>query len=179
MIKINLLEYRKTRLRIRIQKELFIMGLIVFFIVIVMSLLSSNINRKIEALNSVSTLTQQEVDVIRRIVKQVEEFEKKEVSLKELIDIIKILKANQTSSVIILDEINATIPKDIWLTSIRQEGNKIKLIGYAFSNTEIAQFMKNMELTNLIVNIELVESSQTSIEQEKVNKFTIQFEMKI
>lgn len=102
--------------------------------------------------------------------KQKEIFEKK-------IDLITSLKAQQPIAVIILNEINKCLPDWVWLTELNYENRLIQIRGNALSNNLIADFIRNLEDSPYLQNVDLKSSVQKTSGDQTYLEFalTLQF----
>jgi type IV pilus assembly protein PilN len=173
MIKINLLDYRKIKRKEGIQK-----GILFSLLLLVLSLggigvLSYQQRSEIVRINGEIKKVEDKLNDIKKVVDTVKEFEEKKKRLEHIINVISGLRANQTNPASIMDDINMSLPNEIWLTSFSEDALMIKLQGFSFSDPGIAVFMKNLERLRYLSNIELQESKQASIQGEKVRNFVI------
>lgn len=102
--------------------------------------------------------------------KQKEIFEKK-------IDLITSLKAQQPIAVIILNEISKCLPDWVWLTELNYENRLIQIRGNALSNNLIADFIRNLEDSPYLQNVDLKSSVQRTSGDQTYLEFalTLQF----
>jgi Tfp pilus assembly protein PilN len=175
MIKINLIDYRRLKKVMQVQKEL---GLYLLLIVAGLGIIGYVWNNKageVKAMNSEITVWKGKLTKINEVVQKVDEAKAKNDRTKDILKSIRILKTNQKDPSQLLDEINIRIPSEIWLEKFLETDKMVILEGISFTDPGIATFMKKLEnLTKYFSNIELVQSRQVKIENEKVRKFTIQ-----
>lgn len=88
---------------------------------------------------------QQRVAELSDIIRQVEEFERKEKLLQRKIEVITDLKNGQRGPVELMDEISKALPDLLWLDRLQQRGNEITLSGRAFNTNAIASFVENLD----------------------------------
>src|SRR3989338_4994547 len=152
MIKINLIFDRKAIEREKTKQQL-LLGVILIFITIGISgFLWYSQNKNIENIN---------------------DKEKKKKRLEEIVKAIGELKNTQKGPARILDNINIILPSEIWLISLSEGSGQMKMDGFSFSNPSIATFMENIKASRYFSDAELLEIQQTTIEGEKVKKFTL------
>ena len=175
MIKINLIDYRRLKKVIQLQREL---GIYLLLVVIVLGTIGFVWIKKageVKAMNSEINLWQGKLKKINKVVQKVDEAKAKKDRTKEILKNIKILKTNQKDPSQLLDDINIRIPSEIWLTKFLETDSMVILEGLSFTDPGIATFMKQLEnLTKYFGAIELVQSSQVKISGEKIRKFKIQ-----
>lgn len=173
MIKINLLDWRREKKIRAIKGELAVFFVVLFASWATMGFINYKLNSTIKQLNKKIEVAEVELARLKEIVKDVDKVEKTENRLKEIIRLIGELKKKQDKPVKLIDEINISLPPEIWLISIEQGETEVKIQGIAFNNPAIAYFMRRLENSNLFDRIELVETAQEIIMKEKVKKFSL------
>ncbi len=66
----------------------------------------------------------------------------------------------------------------MYLRSVKQNGAKVTLIGYAQSNARVSTLMRNIESSPWLGSPELVEIKSVALDKQKVNEFTLNLQMK-
>ncbi len=119
-----------------------------------------------------ATKRQQDLQVIKS---RVEAFERKKAMLDAKVNLIERLKAQQSGPVHMLDELSKSLPDYVWLTSVEQTGNSLKLVGETNSLSAVADFISNLQRSGWFPKVDLVDSAETN----KIVKFTLQAEFKL
>lgn len=174
MIKINLIDYRKIKRVLQLQKDLlrYLVGIALALVAI--GIIWQNQSNRIEEVNSEITHWTVELKKIDKTVKKVDEAKAKKERITHVLKSIRILKDHQTDPAQLLDVININLPSDVWLTAFEEVGSSVLLKGYSFSDPAIAAFMKNLEkLSAYFGNIELIETRQVRVAGEKIKRFSI------
>jgi type IV pilus assembly protein PilN len=76
------------------------------------------------------------------------------------------------------------LPDGVYLRSLRQNGTKVTLIGYAQSNARVSTLMRNIETSPWLTQPELVEIKSVvnpgarGAQEPRVNEFTLTFQLK-
>jgi Tfp pilus assembly protein PilN len=87
------------------------------------------------------------------------------------IDVIEKLKENQKGPVLLLNSVIQSIPKDgdLWLTSLNQVADQIKIVGFTQRTEVIPDFMVNLSATGFFqsVDLEVIER------QKEASKFSL------
>ena len=80
------------------------------------------------------------------------------------INVIETLKENQTGPVLLLNHLIQSMPRtgNLWLTTLDQKADQIKVIGYAQHDELIPDFMVNLESSGFFESVDL-----ETIESEK------------
>ena len=104
-------------------------------------MLSSEISEKGAEIAAV----QKEVDELRPIILEVEQFEARKAELEHKISVINTLKENQRGPVEIMDQISKALPEMLWLTRMQLRGNAVTVNGQAFNTNAVANFLDNLD----------------------------------
>ncbi len=88
---------------------------------------------------------QQEADKLKKIIEEVERFEKRRDSLENRIALINQLKQNQKGPVRLLDRISRDLPDLVWLDRMQLAGNQITIQGRTLNPNAAATFVENIK----------------------------------
>lgn len=108
-------------------------------------------NAKIEALN-------RQLQGLKERTKEVRALTEKKKELTDKLSIIATLKKNKTGPVKLLDEINTAIPEKAWLGGLEEGSGELKIKGQALDDQTVAQFMKELELSDYFLSVQLLET---------------------
>ncbi len=103
-----------------------------------------------------------EVERLRPIIAEVDQFKAKQAALENKITVIKDLKRKQQGPVHIMDEISKAIPDLLWLDRMTLQGTFVTLQGQAFNTSAIAAFIENLNRV-----VEFKEPDTKSIQQNR------------
>ena len=112
---------------------------------------------------------------IKTLDKQIEEINSLESAKQKFIarmDIIEKLQRSRPEIVHVFDEIVRTLPEGVYLTSVKQNGMRLKFEGIAQSSTRVSSFMRNIDGSQWLRNPEL-EVVQTSKGSGPGSSFTL------
>jgi Tfp pilus assembly protein PilN len=108
---------------------------------------------------------------LQDLKKEIDKYEKLKQLRQSRIDVIEKLKDNQTGPVLLLNNIIQSIPRDgvLWLTSLNQKADKIKIVGYTQQTEVIPDFMSNLTASGIFksVDLEMIDS------QKEASKFSL------
>jgi type IV pilus assembly protein PilN len=109
---------------------------------------------------------------LQGLKKEIDRYEQMKQERQSRIDVIEQLKANQTGPVLLLNHIVHSIPigSALWLTSLDQKGDQIRISGLTVRGETIPDFMSNLSATGFFktVDLELYED-----QQKDTAKFTL------
>jgi type IV pilus assembly protein PilN len=100
---------------------------------------------QIRELDSKIAAAEQRQRELQAIKKQVDELEQKRATFQRKVDLIYRLQAEQQGPVHLLDELSRALPDFVWLGSLDQTGNQIRLSGQSNSLTSVADFITALQ----------------------------------
>ena len=168
MIKINLLPTKKARKTLGIKQELIMSGLFLVLLMMIMGLLWSYQNGKVEQLTLQKNQKTKELDQLKKIVAEVEQFKKDKSLYEQKIQIIEDLEAQQSGPVHVLDEQSLSLPDKLWFNSMTLKGQTLTISGSAFANISIVDFVNNLKRSPYFQNVQLLESKLTGKDNIRV-----------
>ena len=86
-----------------------------------------------------------EVERLRPILEEVEEFKAKQADLERKIEVITNLKNQQTGPVRVMDAVSRALPELLWLDQMNVSASNIRLSGRAFNVNAISNFIENLD----------------------------------
>jgi len=92
--------------------------------------------------------------------------------------IIETLQADRAQTVYLLDQMVRQMPEGVYLTSMKQAGQRIHLIGYAQSNARVSTLMRNIESSPWLAQPLLVEVKSASVDKKRVSQFDMFLQLK-
>ena len=176
MIKVNLLTDHTTRVRRTFVKPTvsrigLVFLAIAVLVVAVMGFWTFYVNRQIQTGTERREKLRQEEARLQRLKQEIEQFEKLKQARQKRVNVIENLKANQTGPVLLLNNVIQSIPRtgNLWLTSLSQRAESIKIIGMTKQPEVIPDFMTNLMTCGMFqsVDLELIES------QKEASKFSL------
>lgn len=104
-----------------------------------------------------------EIAELNRLIGEVKQFEEKKAELERKLGVINSLKNNKVGPVRFLEELSVTIPKKVWVLSVKEStqppaSHSVNLVGEAISDEIIAEFMTKLEESEYFSNVNLVEA---------------------
>jgi type IV pilus assembly protein PilN len=176
MIRINLIPYRVARQQQKISQHLGnIIGIIILAAVLSMGadmMASAQLDDlKIET----AQLTAKNKELKEKIGK-IEHLDTLRVEVERKLKIIDQLQKGRFRSLMTLNEIAQVIPKNVWLTSIKDKSKEIGLEGLAESNRAVANFMRKLDKSSLFSNVKLQGISRVEMDDIAVRKFSLKLD---
>jgi type IV pilus assembly protein PilN len=164
MPRINLLPWREQERKIRRREFTVAAGGAVFASIIFIlggKLLYSSWT---DAQNEKNNLLKKEIVKLDAQIADIQDLETRKQRLVARMEIIEKLQRKRPEIVHLFDEIVKTVPDGIYLTAIKQSGNKLEIHGVAQSSTRVSTFMRNIDSSVWMDNpvLQVVESANSS-----------------
>ena len=86
-----------------------------------------------------------EVERLRPILEEVEEFKRKKADLERKIEVITNLKNQQTGPVRVMDAVSRALPELLWLDRMQVNASQVQLSGRAFNVNAVSNFIENLD----------------------------------
>ncbi len=174
MIRINLLalhKLKKGKDRQGLIKRL-ILGLGIFIIIFLIGYW--------RLWTQVQTLKEEKKDLIKQtqasasLEKEIIKLKGMRETSKKRLSLLQNLEKDRHGPVRLMELLSNILPKDqLWLTGIKENGPEIRIEGLSFSNETLADYMKHLEASSLIKQVDLIQSTQALYNGLKVKQFSL------
>ena len=118
---------------------------------------------------------------IAKVDKEIEAVRRLREDIQALLGRKKIIESLQTDrgqSVLLLDQLAAQTPDGLYLRSLKQDGAKITLGGYAQTNARVSTFMRNLETAGVFEQPVLVEVKAVTVNNRRLADFSLTTSLK-
>ena len=164
MPRINLLPWREQERKVRRREFAVAAGGAVFAAAIFVlggKLLYSSWT---DAQYAKNNLLKKEIVKLDAQIADIQDLENRKQRLVARMEIIERLQRKRPEIVHLFDEIVKTVPEGVYLTAIKQTGNKLEIHGIAQSSTRVSTFMRNIDSSVWMDNpvLKVVESAKES-----------------
>ncbi|OOG59621.1 PilN domain-containing protein [Rhodanobacter sp. C03] len=147
MAHVNLLPWRAARRKLR-EREFYMQLLAAFVVALgVMLLWVFWMDQRIDNQNERNGYLQTEIKQLDVRIAKIKDLETVRASLLARKQIIEQLQADRSQMVHLFDELVKTIPSSARLTGVKQNGQSMSLDGVAQSNSSVAEYMRNIEVS--------------------------------
>ena len=164
MPRINLLPHREHE-RQRRRREFLVAGVAAFLAGAVVAGGAKVVYSSwIDSQNEKNLLLKKEIVKLDAEIADIQDLENRKQRLVARMEIIEKLQRKRPEIVHQFDELVHTVPDGVYLTSIKQSGNKLELHGVAQSSTRVSTLMRNIDSSVWMDNPELqvVETAKDS-----------------
>jgi type IV pilus assembly protein PilN len=164
MPRINLLPWRETERKVRRREfivaagaAMFAAGIFVLCGKLVYTSLTDSQNEK-------NNLLKKEIVTLDAQIADIRDLETRKQRLVARMEIIERLQRKRPEIVHLFDELVRTVPEGVYLTQIKETGNKLEIHGVAQSSTRVSTFMRNIDASVWMDNpqLQVVESAKDS-----------------
>src|SRR6202790_2568170 len=161
MPRINLLPWREQERKVRRREFMVALGGAAFAAVIFVLGGKLVYSSWIDSQNAKNTLLKKEIVKLDAQIADIQDLENRKQRLVARMEIIEKLQRKRPEIVHLFDEIVKTVPEGIYLTAIKQAGNKLEIHGIAQSSTRVSTFMRNIDSSVWMDNpvLQVVESA--------------------
>ena len=175
MLRINLLPIRQLQKTIKARNQIFLFFLVFCVVLALLGATGVLLSAKITELNEDIVAKTNEKKSFDKVVQEIADLEKRRLDLNNKIKIINQLKTDSSLTVHVLDDVaNIIDTKRMWITSFKQNGNRLALSGFALDNKTIAEFMDNLKLDSEYINwVALSNTSLKNVSGKGLKSFSI------
>jgi type IV pilus assembly protein PilN len=84
------------------------------------------------------------------------------------------LEHDRQGPVQLMEYLSTSLPvKQLWLITLKENGPEIRIEGVSLTNEILADYIKRLETSSLIKQVDLIQSTQANYKNLKVKQFTI------
>lgn len=119
-----------------------------------------------------------EIAKLDKEIDEIKEVKDKIAALLARKQVIETLQADRVQSVYLLDELVRQMPEGVFLSSVKQKGPGVQLLGYAQSNARVSTLMRNIESSPWLTNPKLIEIRSTTLGKMRISAFNMTLGLK-
>lgn len=175
MIRINLLPHREAAKKARREQFYVLLGLITTLGALVVFAIYNLINAAIENQDSKNTYLKAEIAILDKQLEQIKRLKEQTQALLARKQVIENLQRDRGETVYLLSELVKQVPEGVYLKSLKQDGLRVNVTGYAQSNARISALMRNIESSPWLEAPQLVESKASIVNGRRSNEFVLNF----
>jgi len=182
MIRINLLPHREAR-RKASRRQLVMMAVMVAVVgIAVAALVHGVIAGYVAAQNDRNEFLKRENAKLDKEIAEIKKLKDEIAALLARKQIIETLQNDRARAVNLLETLVRQTPDGVYLKTLKQQGLRVKVTGYAQSNARVSAFMRNLQgaevLENTATSPQLVEIKASSVSGKRLAEFDLDFSMK-
>ena len=173
MIRINLLPHRAEKRKERRQQF--------YVMVTLMIMLGAGIGYAghmyvtglIEQQERRNTLLRNDIAELDKEIAEIRSLRQEIEDLVNRMRVIESLQGNRAEVVHLLNELVHRMPEGVRLTSLRQTGTQVTLVGNAQSNARVSHLMRSLESSPVLAQAGLVEVRSAVVGGRRMSEFTL------
>lgn len=178
MIRINLLPHREEQRKARRQQFFGLLGLVAVLAGMTVFLVYSIIGGYISAQESKNDFLKKEIAVLDKQIEQIKRLKEQTQVLLARKQVIESLQRDRAEAVRLLSELARQMPEGVYLKSMKQEGQRVTLNGYAQSNARVSALMRNIEASPWLEKPLLIEIKAVTVDKRRLNEFSMTVSLK-
>ena len=175
MIRINLLPTRQARKKEEGRKQLAILAACVIAALGGNYLWYSNLDGTLTEMKQAVSKLQSEIKQLDSIIGEITNIKKDQKDLEEKLAVLERLRKGRTGPVKMLDALATLMPERVWIRELDEKGGSLTLRGYAVTNEDLADFMREIKKNDLFSEPALKRASQ--VENRDNGTRVIEFEL--
>ena len=162
MPNINLLPWR-AELRKRRQKEFLVgLGAAIGFGALIALLSHFAVSTMIDAQERRNDYLKAEIAELDKQIEEIHALEEQKARMIARMEVIETLQKSRPEIVKLFDEMVATLPEGVYLTSVQQNARRLEFNGVAQSSTRVSAFMRNIDASGVMEkpDLKVIETGQ-------------------
>lgn len=176
-VRINLLPHREQKRAARQQQFILLAALTLGLGAVVAMAGHTFIAAKISNQEGRNAFLKAEITKLDKEIEEIKVLKEKTTALLERKKVVEALQSNRSQVVHLLDQLVRQLPDGVYLKSIEQKDNNVKLVGYAQSNARVASLMRNLDSSEWLEEPGLVETKAVILNNIRVSEFTLNIKL--
>lgn len=175
MIRINLLQVGRKKKAKPLPAFVILLILVTLATLLGVGVYYMSLSNEVKRLNAEKARNDVRIKELKEKVKEVDDFEAKIKLFQEKKRVIVGLRKKQSLPVKFLNELSYTLADGVWLQDLSMKGNKVNINGFAFTNTNVVEFVNNLKKSTMFSEVYLEESKEATIEKIDLYSFKLRF----
>ena len=173
MIRINLLPVKQAAQAERQRQEIIRAGLLFVLLVAIFVLLHLKAQHDISQTQSRIVAVEESLKALESQVRDVKDHEAKQKELDSKLKVIADLGRKRIGPVGVMTNLGKATPDRVWLTDFSESSGSATISGQAVDNQIVAEFLRNLGASRYFPTVDLVETTQDQIGDNKLRKFIV------
>ena len=175
MIRVNLLPHREEKRKARRQQFFALGGLVCVLAALIVFLGYTVIGGYISSQEEKNDFLKKEIAVLDKQLEEIKRLKEQTQALLARKQVIESLQRDRAEAVRLLSELTKQMPEGVYLKSMKQEGQKVSIGGYAQSNARVSTLMRNLEASPWLEKPNLIEIKAADVNKRRLNEFSMTF----
>ena len=177
MIRVNLLPHREEKRKARRQQFFALGGLVCVLAGLIVFLGYTVIGGYISSQEEKNDFLKKEIAVLDKQLEEIKRLKEQTQALLARKQVIESLQRDRAEAVRLLSELTKQMPEGVYLKSMKQEGQKVSIGGYAQSNARVSTLMRNLGASPWMEKPNLIEIKAADVNKRRLNEFSMTFMM--
>lgn len=173
MIRINLLPHREEARKARRQQFYALTGMVSVLAALIVFFIYTVIGGYIGGQEEKNEFLKKEIAVLDKDIAEIKRLKEQTQALLARKQVIESLQRDRGETVVLLSELVKQVPAGIYLKTLRQEGQRIQMNGFAQSSARVSTLMRNLEASPWMERPELVEVKAANVDKQRLNEFSL------
>ena len=177
MIRINLLPHREEKRKARQQQFAVLAGITFALGALFVWAGHIVITDKVDYQNARNQFLNNQIAILDKQIEEIRQIKSKTKELLVRKNVVETLQTSRTEVVHLLDQLVRLLPDGVYLQSVKQEGYKVNLVGYAQSNAWVSTLMRNLESSPWLETPLLIEIKAVTLNDARLNEFSLDIKL--
>lgn len=173
MIRINLLPHREAKRKAQRQQFYALSGLVSVLAGVIWFAGFTYIDAQIDRQSEKNVFLKKEIAELNKQIDEIKKLKEQTEALLARKQVIESLQANRSETVHLFNELARQLPTGIYLRSIKQDKQKVILVGYAQSNARVSTLMNNLDASPVLERPELIQIKAIPVGKQRMNEFNL------
>ncbi|MFZ6802117.1 PilN domain-containing protein [Undibacterium sp. Di24W] len=179
MIKINLLPHREEKRKELKNKFYTLMAFAALIAAVILILGGLYFSAQVSSQNERNAFITKENLELDEKIKEVATLKQEIDALKARQEAVEDLQSDRNQPVFMMNELVKLSPEGLYLTLIKQDGQRISIKGYAQSHAVVGSFMNELNASQWMSKPEIIQNKATVIGKDRDAKRVIEFDMNV
>ncbi|MDP3537913.1 MAG: PilN domain-containing protein [Azonexus sp.] len=175
MIRINLLPHREEAKKAKREQFFVLTGLVVALGALIVFAIYTMISASIDNQASKNDFLKKEIAVLDKQLDEIKRLKEQTQALLSRKQVIENLQRDRGETVYLLSELVKQVPEGVYLRSLKQDGLRVNISGYAQSNARVSALMRNLEASPWLESPQLIETKAGVLNGRRINEFGMNF----
>ena len=178
MIRVNLLPHRAERRKAQRKHLAILAGMVTALAISIVVLVHGVIAGYISIQTDRNEFLKKEISQLDKEIDEIKKLKEDITALLARKQVIERLQSDRAQSVYLLEQLVRQVPDGVYIKSVKQQGIKVNLTGYAQSNARVSTLMRNIASSPYLENPDLVEIKSATVANKRVAEFTMNLSLK-
>ncbi len=172
-IRINLLPHREIKRAARRRQFGVLLAATLVVAAGVIGLGQAAISNRLAVQDERNAFLEQEIAKLDIKIKEIKKIKEETRALLERKQVVEALQSNRTEVVHLFDEIIRILPEGLYISSVKQTGDQIELLGFTQSSARVSTLMRSLEDSPWFEQPSLVEIKAATVNSLRANEFNL------